>query len=93
MNATNNGGPAFPNLELRHTCGDPIIEPSTGMSLRAYFAAKAMNGILMNNDLLESVNRQHVGLGLESTEFIALSAVGFADALIAALNSPKEDAK
>ena len=46
MSAPNDGGPAFPNLELRHTCGDPIIEASTGMSLRDWFAGQALAGWL-----------------------------------------------
>lgn len=35
---TDNGGPAFPSVE--HVCGEPW--ETTGMSLRDYFAAKAM---------------------------------------------------
>lgn len=45
--ATNNGGPAFP----RHS--DGYLEnqdPSTGMSLRDYFAAKAMNATIGMQD-------------------------------------------
>ena len=42
MNAVNTGGPAFPGLHPSKECkyNDP------GMTLRDYFAAKAMQGIL-----------------------------------------------
>jgi hypothetical protein len=39
MSDTNNGGPAFPGVDEE---GDPY----NGMSLRDYFAAKAMQGLL-----------------------------------------------
>lgn len=41
MSKTNTGGPAFPN-EGFNGWGEPF----KGMTLRDYFAAKAMNGIL-----------------------------------------------
>jgi len=40
----NDGGPAFPHIDYEIT--DP--HPSKGMSLRDYFAAKAMQGIISN---------------------------------------------
>ena len=45
MSDTNTGGPAFPKT--------PFIEigtPQNGMTLRDYFAAKAMHAILSNPD-------------------------------------------
>lgn len=42
MSAKNTGGPAFPE-----TCGDQIIP---GMTLRDYFAAKAMQGFAADPD-------------------------------------------
>ena len=39
MNAINNGGPAFPLKE-------PLSSDHEGMTLRDYFAAKAMQGFL-----------------------------------------------
>jgi hypothetical protein len=44
MNNTNTGGPAFPVLiDRRHY---PDFDYETGMTLRDYFAAKAMQGLL-----------------------------------------------
>ena len=42
MSNTNTGGPAFPRP------GD--FQPQTGMTLRDYFAAKAMQGLMMRQD-------------------------------------------
>ena len=42
MSEINNGGPAFPQKE-------PLSNDWHGMSLRDYFAAKAMNAVLANN--------------------------------------------
>ena len=46
MSEINNGGPAFPN-------GDDVTlgryAPHPGMSLRDYFAAKAMPGLMQRN--------------------------------------------
>ena len=43
MSNTNTGGPAFPTLN-EHQAG-PTLWQYTGMTLRDYFAAKAMQGI------------------------------------------------
>ena len=40
----NNGGPAFPNVP--DGAGDRWADWDTGMTLRDYFAAKAMQGIM-----------------------------------------------
>jgi hypothetical protein len=45
MSNTNTGGPAFPvNQQLPE--GMANLTPETGMTLRDYFAAKAMQGLL-----------------------------------------------
>lgn len=45
------GGPAFP-------CEDPTSsDPQEGMSLRDYFAAKAMNGILAGDDTMDDASK------------------------------------
>jgi hypothetical protein len=70
--------PAFPCDETAN------INQQTGMSLREYFAAKAMQGLLAayaGKELL-----------LPSDETAARKAVAYADALIAELNKPKEGA-
>jgi len=71
----NDGGSAFPYK---------LIDPqqpgaeyySSGMSLRAYLAAKAMQGILSKNSGLE-----------EMDIVVAMESIKYADALIAALES------
>jgi hypothetical protein len=46
MNNTNTGGPAFPHLR-RHVGNDTYeLLAEGGMTLRDYFAAKAMQGLL-----------------------------------------------
>ncbi len=42
---TNDGGPAFPN---------PDSSANTGMTLRDYFAAKAMQGLMINPENLQN---------------------------------------
>ena len=49
MTEKNNGGPAFPNGVCDSNTGSYHIVD--GMSLRDYFAAKAMLGLLSNFDL------------------------------------------
>ena len=39
------GGPAFPRDGRENPC---IVSPQSGMTLRDYFAAKAMQGLLSN---------------------------------------------
>lgn len=41
----NTGGPAFPVPGLSNLPNDQFIWPETGMTLRDYFAAKAMQGM------------------------------------------------
>jgi hypothetical protein len=44
MSSTNTGGPAFPTTKPLEHWGDP----NQGMTLRDYFAAKAMQGFMAN---------------------------------------------
>ena len=69
MNHTNTGGPAFPS---HGSMGEITHE---GMTLRDYFAAKAMHAILSNPDF-----------GNEDTD-IAGSAYWAADAMLKARES------
>lgn len=48
MEKQNDGGPAFPN-------GDSGGGPTSGMSLRDYFAAKALQGFLANPKTAEQM--------------------------------------
>lgn len=67
----NTGGPAFPTVDENHYSAG-----GEGMTLRDYFAAKAMQGVLSN------VNA-NVGVGQEETNCgIAACAYAIADAML-----------
>ena len=77
MDKINDGGPAFPSKKRIYRAGYPTddFEPVGGMSLRDYFAAKAMQGLLA----------QSLGTALESDHILgAQYAYRVADAMIAA---------
>ena len=69
MSNTNTGGPAFPWTADRADRGD---EP--GMTLRDYFAAKAMQSILARED----------GRFTTTLEFVGGKAYQYADAMLKA---------
>ncbi|MGY1448734.1 hypothetical protein ACW582_16255 [Pseudomonas chlororaphis] len=76
------GGPAFPVADYDHMVFQPTTVAETkrdlsGMSLRDYFAAKAVNGICAHNDTW----------GLAEPE-IAEHAYRIADAMLAARMKP-----
>ena len=64
------GGPAFPRP------GD--FNPQTGMTLRDYFAAKAMQGLIGCSDWRESMDEHN------ASDFTAFSAYVMADAMLKA---------
>jgi hypothetical protein len=70
---TNTGGPAFPSKRRIHRDGYPTneFEPVNGMTLRDYFAAKAMQGMM--HDVTQPVG-----------EVIAAWAYEVADAMLKA---------
>lgn len=72
MNKINDGGPAFPFVEP-----DTMVNVATGMTLRDYFAAKAMQAQLTAFWALET----HHGW---SHGEIAREAYAIADAMLAA---------
>ena len=51
MSTLNNGGPAFPSKKRIYRAGYPTddFEPVGGMSIRDYFAAKAVQGMMAGN--------------------------------------------
>jgi hypothetical protein len=55
MNNTNTGGPAFPIERIMLDCG---LQSFPGMTLRDYFAAKAMQGYLGSPEWLREVSPQ-----------------------------------
>ena len=73
-NTINDGGPAFPVPDSHHASGQ-VQYGFNGMSLRAYFAGQALNGMLSNSNLKAVSN-----------VVIAECATEYADAMIAELN-------
>jgi len=76
MSNTNTGGPAFPQVELDQVTGNPCDQHS-GMTLRDYFAAKAMQGLITS----ASLNRTE---SWYDEERVAESAYKMADAMLKA---------
>lgn len=67
MSTIETGGPAFPLQSI----GPDFAPGYAGMSLRDYFAAKAMQGLI-------------VGVDKPRTDYIARAAYAMADAMLAA---------
>jgi hypothetical protein len=74
MSKVEDGWAAFPNESNLH------VDQRTGMSLRDYFAAKAMQGFLSDPNVTV---RNDMGARL-----LAKSAFGVADAMLAARSKP-----
>lgn len=77
------GGPAFPQESKWHTLEDEkiIIGPHVGISMRDYFAAAAMTG------LITMIARQRVkdlADGVQGGRIEAAAAYAIADAMLAA---------
>jgi hypothetical protein len=74
------GGPAFPFTakNLR----DGYDEVYSGMSLRDYFAAKALQAIIGNQSALDELHK--IVASEEQDDSIARVAYGFADAMLKA---------
>ena len=82
---TGAGGPAFPGEGLRDpkSRAGEFTQPNQGMTLRDYFAAKAMNGLLADHVArIEGLNLTPVGL-------IASYSYSIADAMLAARGESK----
>ena len=73
----NDGGPAFPSAVLF----DQAIVDSKGMTLRDYFAAKAMQSIVCAMLSESSKTRYNIG-HQEHLECVALDAYEIADAML-----------
>jgi hypothetical protein len=76
MAATNTGGPAFPITADQHPNG---ISAEMGMTVRDYFAAKALQGLLSNPKLADDIRSRGGAFG----GWIEKSAYGWADAMLA----------
>lgn len=81
MTTPNNGGPAFPRIDGLEKDSEwrTSVYCTDGMTLRDYFAAKAMQGM---------VGSQKVQEGLGTFHSIAEAAYVQADAMLAARGAP-----
>ncbi len=78
---TNTGGPAFPcDLTMYD---QEIVNQFQGMTLRDYFAAKAMQGLLANPKLQDQILKEGGAFG----GWVEHSAYGWADAMLKARES------
>ncbi len=77
-NQINDGGPAFPR-----TGADGHTSPQSGMSLRDYFAAKAMQAII-SSALSEKTKTYYDINEPDFLECLSLDAYAHADAMIKA---------
>jgi hypothetical protein len=71
------GGPAFPAMHF------DLGDDEHGMTLRDYFAAKAMQGLISSADWREAV-AEHTTNDMAATKFTALTAYEMADAMLKA---------
>lgn len=95
--AQTDGGPAFPRYEYSQHYSDghkfqPVIDHEPGMSLRDYFAAKAMQSLAIafhtDQDTARFIEGLAVTMKCRQIDAIAARAVAQADSLIAALAQP-----
>ena len=72
----NDGGPAFPVLD-QHS-DNRIAQVADGMTLRDYFAAKALSGVMVNAQALDSFSkeqREYLFTGVASLMYEAADAM------------------
>ena len=87
MNSVYTGGPAFPDKRRIYKSGYPTteFEPVNGMTLRDYFAAKVIHGLLANPSGPIQANAMS-GWGMVNCndEMLAAMAYTIADAMLVA---------
>ena len=72
------GGQAFPVTGLSGLANNEFIYPMTGMTLRDYFAAKAMQGMLAHPEC------DYTPMGANAQKQAAADAYGMADEMLKA---------
>jgi hypothetical protein len=84
--ATNNGGPAFPAIrEFRETNRNlqfVVDNGDDGMSLRDYFAAAALSGLLANAKVLTQLTERADEKGIPFGDVVCETAHDFADGML-----------
>jgi hypothetical protein len=81
MTMSNTGGPAFPTTV--HNYGDGMYA-SEGLSIRDYFAAKAMQGLISDEDWRESADWREEKFEESAADYTACAAYVMADAMLRA---------
>lgn len=79
---TSNDIPAFPN-----NAKEPGYEHLYGMSLRDYFAAKALQGWISNHKAMEDIAKLFNQDGPAMRDWVAHTSYQFADAMLKARRS------
>ena len=75
--SNNTGGPAFPKPDMVDD-GALISQGSTGMTLRDYFAGKAMQALITGPDVMDDHYEE------ETNEYVAKRSYFIADAMLKA---------
>ncbi|OKP53669.1 hypothetical protein A8A12_01775 [Serratia marcescens] len=74
------GGQAFPRQQWEYDGQNNVLQyQEEGMTLRDYFAAKAMQGMLSNPGMWDLLNERHA-------QYVAKDAFIMADAMLIARN-------
>lgn len=90
MSNIKHGGPAFPGPYVNETGGIECVAKQGGMSLRDYFAAKAMQSLMMMpGELSKCMKLANTPEG-ESVKSITLIAYYMADAMLKAREKSDE---
>jgi len=84
MKTIKDGGTAFPVSDTVYPSG-AIQHGSNGMSLRAWLAGQALNGIASNQSQLDGQQERAIRFGVTIETMTAKTAVKMADALLAEL--------
>lgn len=92
MKATNNGGHAFPLPCAPIPGGSHIMWGEPGMSLRDYFAAAALQGLLSNIKIAESITKSKFPPPF-TQEWHGRIAYEFADKMLEARKQPEGEGK
>lgn len=86
MSKTNDGGPAFPVADTHHPDGQ-IQYGTNGMSIRAWFAGKALVGVLASLGPLKHDPKLSQS---DLDKLVAESCVRIADAMLRALEGGQQ---
>jgi len=79
--STKHNDPAFPTLVYDEKSGMPNGHYE-GITLRDYFAAKAMQAIISNSDTLRECINYAIKDNIESNDEVAFKAYAMADAML-----------